>query len=106
MDRKAGDRVHHGWRRPVDGHLMRQGGDPVRHGGDTVFGDQHRFEREATIARELAQDHGSLRHEPPLTTNQIALAHGPVGGDARILWIADHGETGGDTGRQGLVFLP
>ena len=86
MDGKADDQVHHG----LISHKDRRIGpiEKARQSLKALLGDQHAFAPEsAARPQEMAQDDLALGDESAEPAHKIALAHVPVGRDARVLRI-------------------
>ena len=89
MDMEAGDRVHHGLRRRIDGHRGRRETQGVGKARQPVFQHQHRFRLEARGGEEHVQHDLAFGDETAMPTGEVALADGQVGRDARIGRIVD-----------------
>ena len=87
MDVEAGDGVHHGLRRDIDRHGGRGERQRLLHALQPAVEDERGFGLEATGGEKHVQHHLALGDETVLPPDEIALADGAIGGDARIVGV-------------------
>ncbi|HEX7466724.1 MAG TPA: hypothetical protein VF309_08790, partial [Usitatibacter sp.] len=83
---KASDGVEHGLRRAVDG--TRRTWQSVGERGEAWGGGEHRMDLQPT-SQQATHHQLALGDEAAPFDAEVAVAHVPVVGEARIVWIGD-----------------